>query len=329
VKNRSAGLSRFEGVHVASTGEDRTLAHEVQEGLRGSPPTLPAKFLYDDAGCALFDRICRTPEYYPTRTELALLAEVAPAIARLTGAMELVELGSGMARKTHVLLDALGAGARPLRYLPFDVSAPAITDSAARLLERYPQLTVRGVVGDFTRDLPAVPRGRGRLVAFLGGTIGNLEEAEAVAFLKATTALLGDDGHLLLAADLVKDAARLHAAYNDAEGLTAAFNLNMVARLGREYGGTLQLADFVHDAFFDAGRSRIEMHARATVATRVTLPSLEVELSLRRGDSIRTEISRKFTPDGLRALLDAAGLELVRLDVAPVPYALALARPRA
>ena len=322
-----AARDRFEGCHAAAES-GVSLASEVRAGLTSSPPTLPAKFLYDDAGCLLFDRICRTPEYYPTRTELELLGEVAPAIARACEATELVELGSGAARKTHVLLDALGARERRLRYVPFDVSRAAVEASAHRLLERYPRLTVRGLTGDFTRDLGHLAPARRRLVAFLGGTLGNLDDAEAAAFLRDAAGLLGEDGHLLVAADLVKDRRALEAAYNDVAGLTAAFNLNALARLAREFHASLELPAFAHDALFSEAHSRIEMHARARRATRVDVARLAVRLELAAGASIRTEISRKFRPDQLERLLGEAGLELVRLDVAAVPYALALCRRR-
>lgn len=319
---------RFEGVLVASRDDAETLRREIAAGLSSRPQaTLPAKFLYDERGCALFDAICDTPEYYPTRTERALLARVAPDIARRTGARELVELGSGFARKTPVLLDALGAPNEPLRYVPFDVSEHVVTHVAHELIERYPQLSVRGVVGDFTRDLAAIPAGSRRLVAFLGGTIGNFDDEEARAFVREVARGLGPRDWFLLAADLVKPRPQLHAAYNDAQGLTASFSLNVLERLRRDFGARLDPAHFVHHAFFCEERSRIEIHARALRSTSVEIESLDVRRTFDAGDSIRTEISRKYSPGSLDALMRQAGLVIEALYVAHPPYALVLARP--
>lgn len=322
--------TRFKGIVVARGSAATSLARDVAQGLRSLPvPTLPARLLYDDAGSALFDRICETPEYYPTRTELALLEQVAPDIARRTGSTELVELGSGLARKTHVLLAALGVNSQTLRWVPFDIDAATIREAGERLLSQYERLSVRGVVGDFSHDLQAIPAGQGRLVAFLGGTIGNFDPEEAARFVTRLRALLGPGDHFLLAADLVKDRPTLHAAYNDAGGLTAAFNLNVLTRLVREFDARLAPAHFRHDAFFAEATSQIEMHARAIRPTRVVIPRLGVDLRLAAGESIRTEISRKFTPQSLRNLLDSAGFEIVELYVAPTPYALVLAKAKA
>lgn len=318
--------TRFECWTAAGTGS--SLATEIRLGLDQAQPALPAKLLYDDRGSALFDRICETPEYYPTRTELALLDRVAPAIARACGATELVELGSGAARKTHVLLDALGASRGRFRYVPFDVSASTLRASAQRLLARYPSLIIKGLTGDFTRDLGRLSPGPSRLVAFLGGTLGNLDDPEAISFLRAAAGLIDDSGHLLVAADLIKDRRTLHAAYNDAAGLTAAFNLNILTRLRRDLGARLDSGAFTHDAFFCEEHSRIEMHLRATRRTTVDLDPLGARLTLAAGDSIRTEISRKFAPGSLERLFAQAGLDLVRLDIAPMRYALVLARRR-
>jgi L-histidine N-alpha-methyltransferase len=318
---------RLEGLTIAALPSDAALRREVADGLNApEQATLPAKLLYDDLGCDLFDRICELPEYYPTRTERALLQAVAGDIARRTQAHELVELGSGHARKTHVLLDALGARERPFRYLPFDVSPVVIRASAERLRQRYPRLSVHGVVGDFTRHLKSIPYGNRRIVAFLGGTIGNFDEEQARAFIGELARQLGPSDALLLAADLVKDRAQLHDAYNDRAGVTAAFNLNALTRLRRELQFQIEPADFVHDAFFSEARSRIEIHARARVQTRVHAPELRVDRTLKAGESIRTEISRKFTRPMLETMLAEARLQIEMLYEAPLPYALVLAR---
>lgn len=313
---------------VASVPDGDELRALVRRGLLDPvQPWLPAAWLYDDTGCELFDRICETPEYYPTRTEFALLREISPEVAARSGAQELVEIGSGLARKTHHMLEAMGAATRPVHYVPFDVSDAALVPAAHRLIGQFPPLTVQAVQGDFTRDLKAIPPSTGRrLVAFLGGTIGNFDLEEGTDFVRSAAALLAPGDSLLLAADLVKETARLNAAYNDAQGVTASFNLNALARLERELGAQLALEDFRHDAFFNETRHRIEMHARATRTTRVRIPSLDVDLTVEAGRSISTEISRKFTTDELEALVTAAGLERVKTWVADPPYALSLAR---
>jgi L-histidine N-alpha-methyltransferase len=321
-------LDRFEGIHPAGPPDSRfSLGIEVASGLRETPQArLPAKLLYDARGSELFDRICELPEYYPTRTERLLLERVSPDIAARSEARELVELGSGLARKTHLLLDALTARCADVRYVPFDVSVEALRQSSERILLRYPRVRLRGIVGDFTQNLEALPPGTSRLVALLGGTIGNLDGREMTAFLDSVARVLRPDDHFLLAADLLKPVDILHAAYNDAAGVTAAFNLNVIQRLHGELGFHLSEAAFRHEAFFDEETSRIEMHARLIAPTAVDGPAWGLRRTFQRGESIRTEISRKFTERDIEGLLGRAGLEVVALYVAQPGYALALAR---
>lgn len=325
---RLSPACRFEGLTVASVPDADALWREVKRGLvHPKQRWLPAAWLYDSVGSELFDQICETPEYYPTRTELALLSRVSGEIGALTSATQLVEIGSGLARKTHHLLEGLGASVRPVHYVPFDVSGTALVSASDRLLGRFSALTVHAIQGDFTRDLGAIPATRQkRLVAFLGGTIGNFDGDEALEFVSAAGRLLDSGDSLLLAADLVKDTTRLNAAYNDREGVTARFNLNTLARLVRELGASIELDAFRHDAFFNEVERRIEMHARAIRPTRIQVPRFGVEFSMNTGDSISTEISRKFTPRQLEHLLEQAGLVVVRTWVADPPYALCLAR---
>lgn len=319
---------RFEGLTVASVPDSDELWSQVKRGLiHPQQRWLPAAWLYDEVGSELFDRICATPEYYPTRTEFALLSEVAGEIGALTGAQQLVEIGSGLARKTHHLLQALGASNSPVHYVPFDVSDTTLVSASNRLLTQFPSLTVHAIQGDFTRDLKAVQATqKQRLVAFLGGTIGNFDPEEAIGFVTAVSRLLKPGDSLLIAADLVKDTDRLNAAYNDREGVTAAFNLNTLSRLVRELGAQMRLEDFRHDAFFNESHRRIEMHARAVRTTHVRVPAFDLEFTMPEGDSISTEISRKFTRPELENLLKDAGLEPVRIWEADPPYALCLAR---
>lgn len=319
---------RFEGLTVASVPDSDELWGQVKRGLLHAPQRwLPAAWLYDETGSELFDRICETPEYYPTRTELELLSRVSAQIGALTDATELVEIGSGLARKTHHLLEALGASAQPVHFVPFDVSDVTLLSASLRLLEQFPALTAHAIQGDFTRDLKAIPATRRkRLVAFLGGTIGNFDPDEALQFVASVAGLLNPGDSFLLAADLVKDTTRLNAAYNDGKGVTAAFNLNTLTRLVRELGAQISLEDFRHDAFFNEAQKRIEMHARAVRSTHVHVPALDVEFAMEEGDSISTEISRKFTRPELEKLLNDAGLEPVKTWEADTPYALCLAR---
>jgi len=296
-------------VHVRP-GEGSTLAADVAAGLAAPPRRLPPKHFYDDVGSALFDRICDTPEYYQTRTEQALLASVAPALLRRLRPGDLVELGSGAARKTRVLLDAAAAIGLRCRYVPFDVSEGMLRASGARLLAAYPWLRVHGVVGDYDRHLDRIPAGERRLIVFLGGTIGNFEPEQAERFLARLAATMGPDDRLLLGTDLVKDRAVLHAAYNDAAGLTAAFNRNVLRVVNRELGGDFDPEAFEHVAFFDEEKQQIEMHLRARRAHRVRIRALDMVIDFAEGETIHTEISRKFTRASVTALYRSAGLEL-------------------
>ena len=291
--------------------EGSTLAADVAEGLAKRPTRLHPKHFYDDEGSELFDRICDTPEYYPTRAELALLRERAGAWMERLRPTAIVELGSGAARKTRALLDAAQRQALTLRYIPFDVSEGILRSSAAELLATYDWLRIDGIVGDYDRHLARIPADRRRLFAFLGGTIGNFEEAHATEFLGKVAAQMGPDDHLLLGTDLVKDRALLHAAYNDAAGLTAAFNKNVLAVINRELGGDFDLSSFEHLAFFSEERSRIEMHLRAMRPMRVKIAALEMQIDLAAGETIHTENSRKFSRSTVEELLREAGLELM------------------
>jgi L-histidine N-alpha-methyltransferase len=310
---------------------DDTLARDVREGLSRPPGQreLPPKHLYDERGSDLFDRITRLPEYYPTRCERAILNRQAPGLVEATDARELVELGSGTASKTRALLYAMaGAGALE-RYVPFDVDPSVVEMCADELTDLYPGLSVHGVVGDFTRHLGHVPDGERRLIAFLGSTIGNLMPDERGRFLAAVRELMGPTDRFLLGTDLLKDVAVIEAAYNDREGVTAAFNLNVLRVINRELDADFDLDAFEHVAEFDPGPSWVELQLRARSDQRVRIPGADLELSIAAGESIRTEVSTKFTLDVLARELAAAGMELEAFFTDPAGmFGLSLATPR-
>ncbi len=300
-------------------GTDRlgsTLADDVLDGLTRPFKELPPKHFYDAVGAELFDRICEQPEYYPTRCERAILERDAAAIVAATDARELVELGSGTAAKTRLLLTAMADREPPwLRYVPLDVTASMVQACAAELTTTFSALEVHGLVGDFEHHLDRVPPPHGgptghRVVAFLGGTIGNFPPGSRRRFLRRLAGLLGDEDHLLLGTDLVKDPAILEAAYDDAAGITAAFNRNVLAVINRELDGDFVGDAFDHVAFFDRDHEWIEMRLRARRPQRVRIAALGLDVTFAAGEELRTEISAKFTVDRLAADLAAAGLEL-------------------
>ena len=299
-------------VHVGEQ-TPRALPDDVLDGLTKPFKELPPKHLYDARGAELFDQICELPEYYPTRTERAILDGYADAIVRRTAMAELVELGSGTAAKTRVLLDAMERAGTLWRYVPFDVAEQTVRDCAAALAEEYPAMNIHGIVGDFERHLRAIPRperGRPRVVAFLGGTIGNFPPGARRRFLRALAGLLSPGDYLLLGTDLVKDVDVLEAAYDDAEGVTAEFNRNVLHVLNRELDADFPTELFEHVAFFDPDREWIEMRLRARRACRVSIGALDLEVDFARGEELRTEISAKFTRDRVEADYAACGLEL-------------------
>ncbi len=308
----STGADLRIDVHVGSKAP-RALPDDVLDGLTKPFKELPPKHLYDARGAELFDRICDLPEYYPTRTERTILQDYAQAIVRRTAMAELVELGSGTAAKTRVLLDAMAAAGTLWRYVPFDVAEQTVRDCAASLAEEYPGMAIHGIVGDFERHLATIPppvRGRPRVVAFLGGTIGNFPPGARRRFLRALAGLLSPGDYLLLGTDLVKDVDVLEAAYDDAEGVTAEFNRNVLHVLNRELDADFPIDLFEHVAFFDTDHEWIEMRLRARRACHVRIDAVDLEIDFARGEEMRTEISAKFTRDRIEADYNACGLDL-------------------
>jgi L-histidine N-alpha-methyltransferase len=287
--------------------EREDMAREVREGLGGPLPTLPCKYFYDRAGSEWFDRITTLPEYYPTRTEEEILASAAGDIARAADARELVELGSGLGGKTRVLIDALDRGGRLASCLLLDVDPSALARSIGALRGRHPGLSARGIAGDFLRDLRWLGRPRARrLIAFLGGTIGNIEPREAPAFFASAAEVTVPGDSFLVGVDLVKDVATMEAAYDDTLGVTAAFNRNILRVMNARLGADFEPEAFDHVAFYSRADSWIEMRLRASRPMRVRVPAAGIERSFARGEEIRTEISCKYTRERLGALLPPA-----------------------
>jgi dimethylhistidine N-methyltransferase len=285
--------------------EQPSFARDVLEGLNAEPKWLSAKYFYDVEGSRLFELITRLPEYYPTRTELRILKENAAAIAALIpDGAALVEFGSGANTKVRILLQA---APEISTYVPVDISAEFLAEEASTLQRDFPRLSVLPVAADFTRpfDLPLVVRARPRVGFFPGSTIGNFEPEDAEAFLRHAARILGRGACLIVGVDLVKDTQILHAAYNDAEGITARFNLNLLARINRELGADFDLASFEHKAFYNSEFRRIEMHLVSNRRQRVLLDGNAIEFEP--GKTIHTENSYKYTLSGFSELARRAG----------------------
>jgi L-histidine N-alpha-methyltransferase len=297
-------------VHLDPAEWERSLRREALLGLTAMPKTLPPTWLYDERGCELFDDITRLPEYYPTRAERSILLRHSLEIAALARADTLVELGAGTADKTRLLLDAMSLSGLLARYVPFDVAETTTRATARAIVDEYPDVHVHGVVGDFHRHLDRLPTGGRRLLAFLGGTIGNLTPDQRASMLRELAAGMRPGDAFLLGTDLVKSPARLVAAYDDAAGVTAAFDKNVLAVLNRELGADFDLDRFDHVAHWDEEHEWIEMRLRSRGVQTVHVPALERTLHFADGEDLRTEISAKFRPERVADELDAAGLTL-------------------
>jgi L-histidine N-alpha-methyltransferase len=300
---------------------------ELRAALEERPRRIPTRYFYDRRGSELFERITELPEYYPTRAETALLESVADELAGVTGAEELVELGSGAATKTRILLDAMDRAGNLRTYVPLDVSEAMVRRSAEELAAAYPDLEVHGLVADFHRHLDHIPDGEPRLVIFLGSTIGNLRPDEAVAFLRGIAAPMAPGDFFLLGVDLVKEPAVIEAAYNDSAGITAEFNRNVLRVVNRLAGGDFAPERFAHRAFFDPVNRWIEMRLVAQAPQKVRLPGLGTTLELADGEEILTEISCKYDRQQVEEMLAGGGFRLERWYVGTARiFGLALAR---
>jgi len=296
--------------HLSPSSYAESLRADVLAGLTASPKTLPPKYFYDERGSELFDEITRLEEYYPTRTERAILADNALEIASISNASTLVELGSGTSEKTRLLLDALRDAGTLEAFVPFDVDPAVLAAASEAIAAEYPSIDVHAVVGDFERHLGALPAGGRRMVAFLGSTIGNFAPAPRAEFLASLRATLHDGDCFLLGTDLVKDVDRLVAAYDDKAGVTAEFNRNVLAVINRELGADFDLEAFSHVARWNAEEEWIEMHLRSERDQVVHVPALGLTATFAAGELMRTEISAKFRRERVEAELAAAGLRL-------------------
>ncbi|MFL6313452.1 MAG: L-histidine N(alpha)-methyltransferase [Terriglobales bacterium] len=288
------------------------IAEEVLRGLTARPRRLPPKLFYDAAGSQLFEQITETPEYYPTRTERAILKKYAGEIVRQAGTnVTLVELGAGSASKTQVLIEALLRRQLRAEFYPVDVSSSALQGALTTLNGHFPRLRVSPIVADYTHRIPDLNSLPGRkLVLFIGSTIGNFEPEEAMAFLKSVHSSLQAGDALLIGFDLIKDAGVLHAAYNDGQGVTAAFNKNMLVRINRELGGSFDVDAFEHVALWNRRKSRIEMHLESVYEQTVWVQDLGRGFHFEKGERIHTENSYKFNAASIARLLRRSGFKL-------------------
>jgi len=294
--------------HLGADSAYRALSRDVVEGLQSTPKSLPPKWFYDSVGSDLFDQITRLPEYYPTRAEAEILRARAADIASASGADTLVELGSGTSEKTRMLLDALRDRGSLRRFAPFDVDATVLAAAAAAIQRDYPGVEIQAVCGDFEEHLAAIPGGGRRLFAFLGSTIGNFTPGPRAEFLSNLAAQMGPGDSLLLGTDLVKDVDRLVLAYDDAAGVTAAFNRNVLAVINRQLDADFDVDDYRHVARWNAREEWIEMWLRTDAPQRVRVGALGLTVDFAAGEEMLTEVSCKFRPDGVEAELAAAGL---------------------
>ena len=297
-------------VYLGSDYALEALANDVLTGLTKTPKELPPKWFYDDLGSQLFDEITRLSEYYQTRAERSILDTHGRDIARITSADTLIELGSGTSEKTRLLLDALRDAHTLRRFVPFDVSEQTLRNAALAIETEYPGIAVSAIVGDFDHHLAMIPSDGRKLIAFLGGTIGNFAPRQRAHFLNELSNTMQPGDYLLLGTDLVKDPDRLVAAYDDARGVTAAFNKNVLTVMNRELNANFLLEDFDHRAVWDDDQNWIEMRLRARRDVEVKLPALDVIISYARGEEMRTEISAKFSETLVREELAAANLTL-------------------
>jgi len=314
-------MTRFTLRHLP--GDAATFADDVRRGLTATPKSIPPRYFYDALGSALFGAICNLPEYYVTRAEeLILHTHAADIVHTVSGPLRLVELGSGESRKTRLLIEAALARQSTLDYLPIDIDASVLQFAAKRLLVEYDALAIHATCGDFDHAADAIrahpaPRGVKTMVLFLGSTVGNLDEVDAVSLLSSIRSALAPGDALFLGADLKKSRKILEPAYDDALGVTAAFNLNLLGRINRELGGHFRLDRFAHLAFFDEARGRIEMHLAAREAHTVRIDTLGLLVDFENGETIHTENSYKYDPPQIEQIASRSGFAVTKMWTDP------------
>ena len=307
-------------VHLGEHGLLDSIADDVRRGLSAPQKFLLPKFFYDNAGSLLFEQITELPEYYPTRTELSILSDIAVDLMKRVAPYDVVELGSGSSTKTRGLLD-IGYSMVLARYIPFDVSQTIVESACEDLQRRYPNLALHGVIGDFERHLGLIPPAEGRrLVLFIGSTIGNLEPPERLELLTGIRKLLSPGDFLLLGMDMVKDITVLEAAYNDAAGVTAAFNLNMLSVINNALQADFNVEEFRHHAHYNHELDRIEMHLYARSDQSIHITDLDMTVEVGKGESIWTESSHKFTRETAMSMIHEAGMSLDTWYTDPLDY---------
>ncbi len=303
---------RFEIVDCRAAGAYEEMKQEVLEGLSAKQKTLPCKYFYDSRGSMLFEQICRLPEYYQTRTELAILRKNARAIMKELKEGSLIDLGSGANWKIRHLLDAADGLRRRIRYVPVDVCESTLIGATEELLCLYPDLSVCALVADFHRQTERIASAENKLITFFGGTIGNFRKEEMTAFLRKIASVMNRSDRLLAGIDMIKQKKLLEAAYNDSQGITAQFNKNILAVLNRELNAGFNLAAFEHLAFYNEESECIEMHLKASRDLFVEIGDLDIQVNMKKGETIFTETSRKFSRKKAEEMSAEAGLRISR-----------------
>jgi L-histidine N-alpha-methyltransferase len=303
---------RFEIIDWTADSAHEHMKQEVREGLTAERKYLPSKYFYDSRGSVLFEQICQLPEYYPTRTELSILKKIAPAVMKELKEGSLIELGSGANWKVRHLLDAADGSRGKIRYIAVDVCESTLVGSTEELLCLYPDLCVTAIVADFHRKLGNIGATGSKLLTFFGSTIGNFSNEESDAFLRSIAALMKPKDRFLVGLDLAKRKQTLEEAYNDGTGITAQFNKNILSVINRELNSDFNPSSFNHLAFYNETSQCIEMHLEANEDVSIEIADLELEVSLKQGETILTEISRKYEREGVERMASQAGLRIKR-----------------
>jgi dimethylhistidine N-methyltransferase len=319
LKTEQKENSRLRWINLNSAIASVDESTDIIAGLTQNPKTLPCRYFYDDRGSELFEQICDLPEYYPTRTEQAILETYAAEIAQMTGSCHLIELGSGSSRKTRLLLEAYSEIVQELQYYPIDVSSGILKTTALDLLRQYPKLKLCGLAGTYEQALAQLPPAEleNRMLIFLGSTLGNLNDEQCSKFFTQVQQALKPGEFFLLGVDLQKPIEIIEAAYNDSQGITAAFNLNILSHLNQRFQGNFSLNHFAHWAFYNRVENQIEMHLRSLTDQTVVLEALDFEVSFQAGETIRTEISRKFHIPTLISMLDNHAFQALQVWTDP------------